>query len=228
MRRMLFLALFIFACAPLGFAQSDDDYNKVEFFGGFSHNQVETGANEFSADPSANEFDEFLDNRTGLNGFNASITGNVNRYVGLKFDVSGHYKSESATIDGVGLDGKFRFYNFLGGVQIKDNSKAKRFKPFAHALFGAARQSIEVNGLSGFTTIGGAPIFTSDNFEVSDTSFAMAIGGGIDVRVHPRVDLRLIQVDYNPVFEGDQQIFDTTINGRRQDNVRFSFGVVIH
>lgn len=218
--------MLVFACAPFALAQ--DEYHKVEFFGGFSHNQVETGFNEFSDPATRNEFDEFFDNRTGTNGFDTSITGNVTRYVGLKLDVSGHYKSEDATVEGVNLDSKFRFYNFLGGVQIKDNSKTARFKPFAHALVGAAHQSLEVNGLSGFTTGTGAPIFSSNSFEVSDTSLAMAIGGGIDVRVHPRVDLRLIQIDYNPVFEGDRTIFDTTVDGRRQDNLRFSFGVVIH
>ena len=36
--------------------------------------------------------------------------------------------------------------------------------------------------------------------KISSTDFALAIGGGLDVRVSERVDLRVFQVDYNPIF----------------------------
>jgi len=65
------------------------------------------------------------------------------------------------------------------------------------------------------------------SLNVSDTSsssaFALAIGGGVDVRVNKRVELRVFQADYNPIFlkSGNELGFD-----KRADNVRFSFGVV--
>jgi hypothetical protein len=37
-----------------------------------------------------------------------------------------------------GADVKTTRYNFLGGVQVKDNSSEATFKPFAHLRFGIA------------------------------------------------------------------------------------------
>src|ERR1044071_9678341 len=127
MRKLFFAAIIIACSAPFTFAQSGDDYNKVEFFGGFSHNRVDTGISD--EDP---DLDDFVDEREGFNGFNTSITGNLSRYVGLKGDFSFHRKSFSETIGTVGADVDADLFNFLGGVQIKDNSKETKVKPFAH------------------------------------------------------------------------------------------------
>jgi hypothetical protein len=48
------------------------------------------------------------------------------------------------------------------------------------------------------------------------TSFAMALGGGLDLRAGKRIAVRLIQVDYTPTFFGSG----------RQDNFRISAGIV--
>ena len=80
-----------------------------------------------------------------------------------------------------------RLHNILGGIQIKDNSDEPTFKPFAHALFGVGRTSAD---LSQFDNI-------LEDFE--DSGFAAAIGGGLDIRLTPRIDLRAIQIDYNPM-----------------------------
>jgi hypothetical protein len=48
------------------------------------------------------------------------------------------------------------------------------------------------------------------------TSFAMALGGGLDLRVSKRIDVRLVQFDYTPTFFGPG----------RQDNFRISAGIV--
>ena len=55
----------------------------------------------------------------------------------MKGDVSGNWKKKTfaiGTTASVELDSSL--WNFLGGVQIKDNAKEARFKPFAHALVG--------------------------------------------------------------------------------------------
>ena len=53
----------------------------------------------------------------------------------------------------------------------------------------------------------------------------MAIGGGVDVKVSKRVDIRLIQVDFNPTYLKDTDDFEI---GGVQKNWRFGFGIVIH
>ena len=54
------------------------------------------------------------------------------------------------------------------------------------------------------------------------------------MRVNDKFKVRVIQVDYTPVFLGDRAISvlgqagvlqPVTLEGQRQDNVRFSFGV---
>jgi opacity protein-like surface antigen len=203
----------VVASASLAFAQSSD-YNKVEVSGGFSHARVDTGVDDSDLDP---DFAGFFSDRRGFNGFDASIAGNFTRYFGLKGNVSGHFKSDSFT-DGVDtVNTRERMWQVMGGVQVKDNSKETRFKPYAHVLAGAARQSVEFSSPS-----------VADTFDISDTSFAMKIGGGLDVRVHPRVDLRLIEFNYNPIFRGDFNLDGDVFQGRTQHNLTVGFGIAIH
>ena len=115
MSRLLFLSIVLVACASMSLAQSTTDYHKVEVFGGFSHSRVDESIDDSAIVP----FDY-----DGFNGFNASITGNVTRYFGLKFDLSGHFRKKDflrIANTRVGLDSSV--FNFLGGVQLKDNAK---------------------------------------------------------------------------------------------------------
>jgi len=54
----------------------------------------------------------------------------------------------------------------------------------------------------------------------SDTSFAMAFGGGLDIRATKRMSFRGL-MDYNPVF-----VHDSTSDTR--DLFRISLGVLFH
>jgi hypothetical protein len=61
----------------------------------------------------------------------------------------------------------------------------------------------------------------------------MKLGGGIDVRVHRRIDLRLIEVDYNPIFTRDYIVSGnpfTVIHtkARRANNLTIGFGIAFH
>lgn len=210
MRKLMLLTAFILACTATSLAQSTDDYKKVEFYGGYSHARVDTGVDD-------QDLEDLIGNTRGFNGFDTSITGNLSRYFGLKANLTGHYKNDSFTDGPDTVNTKERLYNVLGGVQVKDNSTEGRVKPFAHALAGIAHQTAR------FT----APL-TTDSFEIKDTSFALKIGGGLDIRVSPKVDLRLIEVDYNPVFLGDQTILGTTFQGQTQHNFTIGAGIVIH
>lgn len=213
MRKVMFLAILIVATASMAFAQSDD-YNKVEFAAGYSHARVDTGVDDPDLD---DDFANFLQDRRGFNGFDTSITGNLTRYVGIKGNLTGHFKSDSFS-DGVDtINTKERIWNFLGGIQVKDNSKETRVKPFGHFLAGAAHQTIEAT----------SPGFTG-TFKLDDTSFALKAGAGIDIRVSPRVDIRAIEFNYNPIFVGDRTFESETFSGSTQHNFTVGFGIVIH
>jgi len=211
MVKSLVLTLALLSFSSLAAAQTSE-YKKVEFYGGFSHNRVDTGIGD--QDP---DFNDIIDEREGFNGFNTSITGNVSRYLGLKADFAGHFKKKDIPFGGstsvLNLDS--RVFNFLGGIQLKDNSTETKLKPFAHALVGAAHARNEVTFSGACIAIVPSPC---PNFTDTDTGFAAAVGGGLDIRAGNRFDIRVIQFDYNPT-----RLFDST-----QHNFRIGAGIVIH
>jgi hypothetical protein len=191
MKKFILALTLTLASSICALAQSDDDQKKPEFFAGYSYGQADARYGNFSV----------YEDHTSLSGFNAAAVFPVSRYVGIKGDVSGTYQSKNITLPTLSLSGipigslaftaKNSLYNVLGGVQVKDYASTKRFKPFAHALAGAAFRKNEL-------TPGGT------------------FGGGLDVRVNKRVDIRAFQLDYNPA----------RFNGKFESNFRFSIGVV--
>jgi len=230
MKRFVTLSTLILAFAANVWAQ--DDYKKYEFFGGYSALFFDN----LAGDTGSPAVDDILGDRQTLRGFNLSITRNFHKYVGAKFDYSLHLREDnfsrpagSGTIDTT-------VQNFLGGIQIKNNNEdGPTFKPFGHALFGVAVQKVDVDSPN-------LPaVFGISDFHTNETSFAMAFGGGVDLKLNHRLDVRLAQVDWNIVKRGDQQTgivlaptpFQTVgspffIPGTRQDNLRLSIGIVIH
>ena len=189
------------------FAQTDsDEYNKNEFFVGYSNQQVGN-----------------RDRRT-FNGFEASYVRNVNRYFGVKGDFSAAYQNantnfivsgSSTTLATLNGDFKSSVYNFLGGIQVKDNASQARLKPFGHALVGAAYSRSKTKNVGCVSDCSDLTLATRD-FSSSLTGFAGAFGGGLDVKINDRIDFRAIQVDYNPVYAGS----------RLNNNFRFGIGLV--
>jgi opacity protein-like surface antigen len=146
---LVVLVLGLFSI-PL-FAQ---DFPKAEVFGGyqFLHLGLPSGV------PSQN-----------MNGWNASLTGNFNKWFGVTADFSGDYK----TISGVDV----RTYTYTFGPTVA--YRQGPITPFFHALFGGAHFSASALGTSG-----------------SDNGFAMYVGGGVDAKVAPHIAVRLGQADW--------------------------------
>src|ERR671918_1427403 len=139
--KTILLGLVMVVSASICTAQSD--YKKFELFAGYSHNRVDTGIGD--DDPA---LDDVVDEREGFHGFNAAVTGNFSRYLGVKGDFSAHFKKQTiqfGSVQGAQIDVNSRLLNFLGGIQVKDNSTEGTFKPFAHALVGAAHARNRVN-----------------------------------------------------------------------------------
>jgi len=217
-KRILTLSTLLLLCATATFAQSND-YKNWEFFGGYSALHFDNLAGDTN-NAAANDV---LGDRQTLRGFELAITRNFHKYVGAKFDYSLHLREDnfsrpagSGTVDST-------IQNFLGGIQVKNNSEdGPRFKPFGHALFGVAVQKVDVDSPQ-------LPVlFGISDFHVNETSFAMAFGGGVDIRLNDRLDVRAGQIDWNIINRGDQQTGIVFIPGTRQDNLRLSIGIVIH
>ena len=208
MFKTMLIGMTILACASLAAAQSDD-YKKVEVFGGYSYQVIGNDLDD----------DDVIPDPEYFRGFNTSIAGNVSRYFGLKFDFSGHFKNRPITFGPVlnGIDVDSSRYTYLGGVQLKNNSSEATFKPFVHALVGAAhlRNRVKIN--DNFC-IAIAPTPCPGDFTEKDTGFAAALGGGVDIRASDRIDFRIFQVDYIPT-----RLFDG-----RQQTLRLGIGIAFH
>ena len=197
-------------------AQAVDDYKKGEFFVGYSNGQVDTGLD------SGSSVRDFFRDRANFNGVNASGVYNVNRYVGVKADVSATFNgtefSETFVEPGTGttysasFDTTNSLYNVVGGVQVKDNSREGSFKPFAHAMVGLGHVRTKLNDVV-CTPVALCPV-VEDSF--SENGFTGVFGGGMDFRLNNSIQIRAIQVDYNPLWLG----------GDVSHNVRIGAGIV--
>jgi opacity protein-like surface antigen len=210
MRKLLFVA-FVLVLSEGSMVFAQDDFNKFELYGGYSHSRVDRGSGADDFDE-IGDIDNFFENRQGFHGFEAAVVGNVSRYVGGKFDFSAQWNNdEGILIDAAPGRVRSSLFNILGGFQFKDNStdNTSAVRPFAHALIGAAVARNE------FAALDDLPGVDDD---VDETGFAAAIGGGLDFRLNDSVDLRAFQVDWNPM----------RFNGETRHNFRFGIGLVLH
>ncbi len=158
--------------------------------------QIPTRGNVFvgysygSADFSSN-------GRTNLNGWNGSLEGKVLPWVGFVADFSGLYGSQNISgIPVFNVDTKMN--TVVLGPRV--SFPVGKFTPFAHALFGASHIHESATG-----------------FSDSDTSFASALGGGIDYRLIHGIGWR-VQAD----------MLQTRFFSNTQNNFRLSTGIVLH
>ena len=135
----------------------------------------------------------------GLHGFSASLAGNITKHIGIVGEFSRFTKSQSFSDPIIGqLTADLRATTYLFGPRV--TFLRGKAEPFVHALFGGAHARAE---------IAGAP--------ASDSGFAFALGGGLDVKVNDNFAIRVAQVDYL----GDKTADELA------NNFRFSVGVVI-
>jgi opacity protein-like surface antigen len=225
MHKFLWAGVCLLLLAPVALAQGSD--RRVEFFVGYSNLQAE-GVPDPN-DPN-NVFDEdFFDRRRGQHGVNAALAGYFNSVLGLKADFSFHRSKDSTDLVNGRDSVENQTYYFMGGPVLKARNSS-RIEPFAHALFGGARTRFELDSRRDLTS--GT---VRNTFDVGTTDFALAVGGGLDIRLGDRFSIRAIQVDYAPIFLGDRAInvlssagalVPFTLEGQRQDNLRISVGIV--
>lgn len=229
MRKLSLLFLLTLLCAlPCAAQTAAGDDRRPEFFVGYSNLQAEglpernTTTGSFS--------DDLFGERTGLHGINVAATGYLTPRFGLTGDFSYNARDRNFTPAGGGEgDIDTRVINVLGGPQVRFPNQT-RSTPFLRALFGVANTRFNVS--SSTQPAGGGNI--TNSFSTNATDFAMALGGGLDVRVGERVALRVFQIEYNPVFLRERSISvlggagaiqPTRLESNRQDNIRLGFGV---
>jgi len=176
--KSLFVALVLSACTSLASAQVP----KGNVFFGYSYASADLNSND----------------RSNLNGWEASLEGKFLPFIGIVADFSGHYGTNNFPSSSTVFNVDGREYNFLFGPRV--SASVGKIRPFAHALFGAGHVSANGQGYS-----------------ASDTAFSSALGGGLDYHLFPALAWR---------FQGDY--LQTRFFGNTQNNGRFSTGIVLN
>lgn len=154
-----------------------------EVFGGYSFLRLDSPALGFA-------------DYSNMNGWNASVTGNLNRRFGIVIDGSGNYAAN------VGA------YNIMIGPEITQRRDKGKF--FAHVLVGKSDDHVSISEPQPFRT------------EFTGVGTAIAAGGGFDWYVTHRITFRVFQADYlhTHSFGAAEQ------NVRVSSGIVINFGVV--
>jgi opacity protein-like surface antigen len=136
---------------------------------------------------------------SGMNGWDASAKVPVlGSFLGIKGDVSGFYRNDSPNFNP-------HTYFFLIGPQVGFHFGG-RSTIFAHGMVGSAH-----------LTSSALPNLKSDN------TFAVAVGGGLDVGISRNLAWRVTGDYYNTHYQATNQNFNEIVNS----NGRVSTGPVI-
>lgn len=157
-----------------------------------------------------------ISNSVNQHGWDLSVAANFSPSLGVVADFSNHYGTNPRTFTPLGSGGDG--FTFLFGPKYAFR-RVTRLTPFAHALFGGIRGSTFVpnlisDGQGGFVL--GPACDTSVCYQ-SETAFATALGGGLDVKATDHFALRLAQIEY----------FRANLSRPPQNDVRISAGIVI-
>jgi len=183
----------------------DSYYPRTELFMGYSY---------LRAVPSLESGNRLV----WLNGGTTSLAFNLNRYLGIVGDFGGFNETRLLLQTGnpPAALGTYQavqagtVFTYMGGPRLSFRNW-NRITPFAQVLFGGIRASQES------ICQGCAPSLPTQN------SFAMTAGGGLDVRLHHHLALRVIQAEYLMTrFENV-----STGSTQAQNDIRLSTGIVL-
>lgn len=150
-----------------------------------------------------------------MHGGSASLAINLNSWLGLVGDFGAYDASRFSSQPGgavVTADGTVLSYLIGPRFSLR---KSKRITPFAQVLFGVAHASpVTLSGCSG---VGCTPL-------LSENTFAMTAGGGVDLKIYRHIAIRLFQAEY--LMTRFEDISTDTGDRTIQNNMRLSTGLV--
>ena len=123
---------------------------------------------------------------------------NINRWLGAVADFGG-YANTNTQIDE-------KLFTYMFGPRL--NWRHKHFTPYAQALFGGGEA-------------------WSNMTSTSQNTFALAVGGGVDIPLTHHFAIKPVQVEYfRTQFDAEQLEGPTSNFGDHQNGIRYSAGVV--
>jgi len=215
-----------FACLFLfGIHVAAQDVPKAEIYGGYTY--LRFNANGGQPPNQVNAF--------SANGGQGSFQFNIDKYIGLVAEMGGAHNGK-LTIGSSGiLQPDQTAFTYLFGPRISLH-KAGVVSPFFEYLVGGFHNSRSftvpdtllphpVNPIAGVTETPGT---TTTKFATTQNAVAMAVGGGVDIRLSRRIGFRPIELDYVPTHFSAVNIQGLGfINPTKwQNNLRYSTGLI--
>ena len=169
-----------------------------DFFAGYSFQRVDVRQYY----KSTSIIYTFRDRYINMDGFELSITENMNRWFGGTLQFTGHFETPVVTgFANSKSSNRERTFSIMYGPRF--SHRMSFGMPFGQVLFGAGHTSVAV-------------IPTGPH--ASDTTFEMAVGGGFDLNLGRKVAIRALQVQYLP----------TNQVGTKKDKFQASAGIVFN
>ena len=218
--------LFVLFCIP-ALAQ---DVPQFEIFGGFSI--LHAGPDSFGVDPEdygipeeyLEDIADILGFDTGLNlrGFLVSGEGNMKHWLSIVgefgYDTWGYSRYVSGFGASASASADIKTFTVMFGPRF--SYRTERFRIFAHYLAGFVRSDIDASYSYEYSEYS-----DSDSFDISETAFGQAIGGGIDIAVKDFLSIRPGQVDLvSTHFDLGENISSWQNFFRYSGGVVFKFG----
>jgi hypothetical protein len=158
-----------------------------------------------------------------LNGGGGALVYNFNGFIGIKVDLQGYGSATRAVNNFVVVNPggvativnsasvQSNLFTYMAGPQLR--VPAHTFRPFAEFLFGGALTHFHGNLVTAES---------ATNVNTSNNAFAMAVGGGLDIKVNKTISIRPFQMDYLLTRFGNSLIPGGNHN---QNNFRYSAGI---
>ena len=197
MKNVVCIVVLVLVCSLAAFAQ---DVPKAEWFLGYNYVRINS-TSSISA--------------YSQNGGSSQFALNFGKWVSGVFDIGGYH---NGTVNGYEIDNTILSYMF--GPRV--NFRTGRLNPYFNTLFGGiwAGASAAKNAAP-CTGTGCAPATNVGRYAGSENAFAMAVGGGLDIKINKHAAFRPVGLDYfltrlhNPLDASDHN----------QHNLRYSAGI---
>ena len=194
MKKLACFAVIVLGLSAITMAQ---DFPRGEVFLGYSHVWIHNPAFAFGSG---------TQDTTAYNGLALSGVVNGNKWLSFVAEIGAQYRNGNPPVLGLqdysgappkgSYQDSFHFYTFLIGPRFTVRT-AKRVTPFIQVLFGDARVTPGI-----------------DHWYY-ENDFAVAAGGGVDVKVYKNFSFRPVQIDYLAIKSGQAL----------KDNLRYTAGI---
>jgi outer membrane protein OmpA-like peptidoglycan-associated protein/opacity protein-like surface antigen len=198
------IRVLIGAVALLAWTATAQDYGKIEGYMGYTY---------------VHFYSQNVVPSLSLNGGSAQFAYNFNRWFSTVLDAGAVTNSR---FGGFNIDNTQVF--FMAGPRL--SLRRKRFRPYVQAVFGGVyyTASTQIGGLATeaapFLPLPGDNQVTA-RLQTSQTKFAMAVGGGLDLKLTRWLSFRPGSVDYYYTRIGDFR----GLGDNSQNNIRYTAGL---